>query len=603
MDSESRIRILPQDVVNKIAAGEVVERPASVLKELVENSLDAGATRIAIEISAGGRKLVAVRDNGHGMSKDDAILSIERHATSKIRTVHDIERISTLGFRGEALAAIASVSRFRLATSRRGDAVGTEIIVIGGKISDIREIASPGGTEVEVRDIFFNVPARRKFLRSYETELAHIRQTFIVQSLSHPEVGMTLKVDGREVHRLPEQESTEDRIRDIFGTEYMNGLRPVSFVAADINVSGYVSLPTFGRGDRAEQYFFINGRAASSPVLAHALREAYRRTMPSDRHPSVFLMLTIDPETVDVNVHPTKKEVRFRRPGEVRDAIIAAVSKAIGQPQPYLTSAHTRQSNAQPTQQPPGSGLLYPRSKTFTPFPTQPASKGVESTKQPDFAQKNEQIGQRPSEPQPESLQRTASPWQRCRIVGQIGDFYVVVETEDGFALMDPHAAHERVLYERYMADLASGRVITQGLLIPETIEAMPADAARLRNQMDIFRRLGFAISNFGGDSFIVDAVPAHFAGTDAKALILETSRELEESGAKAGAERLREDAAARAACSAAVKAREPLTIEEIERLLNDLAAARMPYTCPHGRPTLIFTSYKELARKFGREK
>jgi len=595
MTSESLIRVLPQDVVNKIAAGEVVERPASVLKELVENSLDAGATRIEVEIAAGGRKLVAVRDNGEGMSRDDALLSVERHATSKIRTADDIERISTLGFRGEALAAIASVSRFRLATARHGDPFGTEVLITGGKISDIRDIGLPGGTEVEVRDLFFNVPARRKFLRSDETELAHIRQTFIIQALSHPAIGMSLKVDGRDVHRLPEKASLEDRIRDIFGVEYIKGLRSVHFEARGMRISGYVSLPTFGRGDRTEQYIFINGRAASAPVLANALREAYRRTMPADRHPSVFLMLAMNPETVDVNVHPTKKEVRFRRPSEVRDAVIAAVSAALGEAPPRAPSGPMP-----PLSRGALPSFAYPHGNF--PQPSAPRPSGVADGRLQPQDQVSP-VARLPADTSRTVAENAGGPWQRCRILGQLGGLYVVLETEDGFAIMDPHAAHERILYEKYMTDLASGHVITQGLLMPETLDLGPADAARLRKQIDLFRKLGFGISNFGGDSFIVDAVPAYFAHAAARTLIIETSRELEEGGARAGAERLMEDAAARAACRAAVKARDELNMEEIQQLLNDLAAARMPYTCPHGRPTLIFTSYRELARKFGREK
>ena len=311
-------------MANKIAAGEVVERPASVLKELIENALDAGASRVAAEVTAGGRKLVAVSDNGGGMSRDDALLAVERHATSKIRDVDDIERIATLGFRGEALAAIAAVSRFRLVTRREEDPAGTEILITGGRIRDVRECGAPHGTAVEVRDLFHNVPARRKFLRSAQTELSHLRAAFLVQALSHPAAGMSLKVDGRDAYHLPEGAGVEDRIRDLFGGEYLDGLRPLSHRAPDVTVSGYAGLPAISRADRGEQYVLVNGRVCWAPVLGHAVRESYRAVLPSDRHPIVFLFLEMPPERVDVNVHPTKKEVRFRRPAAVRDAVIAA---------------------------------------------------------------------------------------------------------------------------------------------------------------------------------------------------------------------------------------------------------------------------------------
>ena len=326
------IRVLTTHVVNKIAAGEVVDRPASVVKELVENALDAGATQIDVDIAAGGRKLVAVGDNGSGMARDDAVLSVERHATSKIHDVDDIERIATLGFRGEALAAIASVSRFRLLTCAAGADAGTEIAITGGAIQDVREAGCPAGTRIEVRDLFFNVPARRKFLRSYPTELGHVRTCFITLALARPAVGMSLTVDGSVTYRLPAAGTLEDRVRELFGQEFARGLRRVSYAGGEVGVTGLASAPHLHRADRAEQYLFINGRAASAPLLNHALREAYRAVMADDRHPCVFLHLAMEPDLVDVNVHPTKREVRFRHPSAVRDAVMAAIRDAVALP-------------------------------------------------------------------------------------------------------------------------------------------------------------------------------------------------------------------------------------------------------------------------------
>ena len=324
MPRDGHIRVLSEQVANKIAAGEVVERPASVVKELIENAIDAGATRIDIAITAGGRKLIEVCDNGCGMMRDDALLCLERQATSKIRDVDDIEHITTLGFRGEAIPSIASVSRVILKTRRHESDVGTAITIAGGILHDVRDAGVPPGTTIEVRDLFFNVPARRKFLRAFQTEQAHIRTVFTFHALAHPDIGMSLTSDGRELTRLPPGATLEERVRDLFGTDFSSDLRPVDARMGDIRIYGFVSLPSQTRNDRSEQYIFINGRPATAPIIAYALREAYPPLAP-DRKPIVLLFLEIPPDSVDVNVHPTKREVRFHKPAEIREALIRAV--------------------------------------------------------------------------------------------------------------------------------------------------------------------------------------------------------------------------------------------------------------------------------------
>lgn len=623
MDSSTHIRVLPVHVANKIAAGEVVDRPASVLKELMENAVDAGATRIDVDIVAGGRKLVAVSDNGPGMNRDDAILSIERHATSKIRDVDDIERIGTLGFRGEALAAIASVSRFRLTTCRAGDDSGTEILITGGKLQDVRDAGCPVGTVFEVRDLFLNVPARRKFLRSHQTELSHVRAAFIVQAMAHPETGMGLKVDGRETYSLAEGSSLTDRLHDLFGSDYRQNLEPVDHKTGEVAVSGYVSLPSVTRSDRNEQYIFVNGRAVSAPLLGYAVREGYHTLLPNKRHPSVFLFLDMDPGLVDVNVHPTKKEVRFRHPGEVRDAVIEAIRQALASdatpsaPAEKAIGIETDQAHQHPVADthlkiqglPVTRGFKYPglgaRGEWDIEHPIrhggniQPMNQGpqADTVQGGHRTEKEETIDNQQS-----AIGNSTSPWTSCRVLGQIGSLYVVLETEDGFVLMDPHAAHERVLFERFMADVLNGKVQTQSLLMPETVELGPKDAMRVRKNLDLFKELGFGISEFGGDAFVVDALPSCFSRASAKALLVEIAHDLEQAGTRRGKGRWREESIVQAACKSAVKARDKLDLEEIEQLVVDLAGTEMPYTCPHGRPTLIFTSFKELNRKFGRE-
>jgi DNA mismatch repair protein MutL len=614
MAAYEHIQVLPAQIANKIAAGEVVERPASLLKELVENSVDAGATQIDVDVVAGGHKLVSIRDNGRGMNRDDALLSLERHATSKIRDVDDIETIDTMGFRGEALAAISSVSRYHMMTCRAGENVGTEITVTGGKISDVRDTGGPAGTLIEVRDLFFNVPARRKFMRSQQTELAHLRSGFIVQALAHPAVGMSLRVDGRETYRLAPGAALDDRLRELFGTDYVRNLRAIGYVSNGVAVSGYVSTPMVSRSDRNEQYIFVNGRPTSAPVVGFAIREGYHTLLPADRQPLVFMFVELDAGQVDVNVHPTKREVRFREGDAVRDAVVQAVRKALMQDPTRLTMAVPVAPQMGPSSAvvatpaatelqltienlPPTRAFQYPRLPMGTSAGTSRQAGPLTAAPVPDAAPPVTPIAG--STPAPDG---GTSPWAWCRVIGQIGNLYVVLETEDGYALMDPHAAHERILFERFIHDVMRGSVHSQSLLIPETVEMEPRDAVRVRKNLDTLKGMGFGVSEFGGDSFVVDALPAYFQGASVRTLLTDVAAELERAGARGGRERWCEEAIAQAACKAAVKARDRLTLDAIEQLVVDLARTEMPYTCPHGRPTMIFTSFKELNRKFGRE-
>ncbi len=594
MSMEPQIRILPDHVANKIAAGEVVDRPASVVKELIENALDAGAAQIEVEISAGGRKAIVVADNGHGMSRDNALLSLERHATSKIRDADDIERVGTLGFRGEALAAIAAVSRMTLATRRADMLAGVEIAVAAGKIQDVKEVGCPPGTSVAVRNLFYNVPARRRFLRSEQTEAAHIRQVFLNYAMSRPATGFRLVEDRRESYRLPPGSTRAERMRDLLGAEVFNALRPVAHEGAGGRVEGFVALPEHSRADRSEQYIFINGRPASSPVLNYAVSEAYRTLLPKGRYPVLYLFVEVDPSNVDVNVHPAKKEVRFRRANEVRDTVIEALRAALearATPGAAVPSADSHPPVAVAV--PPLveiEGLPPPHTFSYPRLPMAPAEPGGQASA--------------PSA-QPEGRSSIAaairSPWSWCRVLGQVGGLFVVMETEDGLVLMDPHAAHERVLYEKFMREVSENKVASQGLLAAETVELLPHLAEIVRENLPVLAKMGFGVSEFGGDSFLVDALPSVLGAAPARDVLTEAAQEIAQAGERGASERLKEERIAMAACKAAVKARDRLRLEEIERLVIDLARAEMPYTCPHGRPTVIFMDYNELRRKFGR--
>ncbi len=606
MTQTPQIRLLPPEVANKIAAGEVVERPASVVKELIENSQDAGAGAIEVQVVAGGMRLISITDDGWGMDRDNALMALERHATSKIRDVGDIERIATLGFRGEALAAIGSVSRFRMQTGVRETPGGTEILMAGGKLQDVRDCGCPPGTTLEVRDLFFNVPARRKFLRSPATELSHIRQVFLVHALAHPETALRLVVDNREVWRLPGGSSLEERIRELFGVSYLGDLKPIHWAGGELKIEGYVGTPNLARADSSEQFVFVNGRPAGAPLIHRAIRESVQTLLSTGRYPSLFLFLTLDPGAVDVNVHPTKKEVRFRHAGEVRDGVMAALRgalaggvRAAGDPaQPFSALGTPPVIRAEPERQLHIENL--PTTGVFR-YPRMPAPESA-----PPNPETGAGSGAGPRAPEGTSLDGggngASTPWSWCRIVGQVGGLYVLLETEDGLVVMDPHAAHERVLFEKFMRRFIKGDLASQSLLLPETVDLPPQDAQTVRNNLELLKKMGFGIAEFGGDAFLVDGLPSGLAGLSVRTFLADMAGLLESAGDRGGRENARAEVIAQAACKAAVKARDRLTVGEIEQLVVDLATAEMPYTCPHGRPTLIFMSFQEFRRKFGRE-
>jgi DNA mismatch repair protein MutL len=446
------IRVLTDAVINQIAAGEVVERPASVLKELVENSIDAGATRIEVEVVDGGRRLVRVRDDGAGMDRDNALLSIERHATSKLRELKDLDTIATMGFRGEALAAIASVSQFTLVTNRAGSAAGTEILIFGGKIQEVRDAGSPPGTDIAVRNLFFNVPARRKFLRTAQTEFTNVRQAFMLEALANVGIEFVLRADDADVIRLPAAASLLDRIRDLHGAEVADHLRPLRFGNGVVEIGGFAGAPPYSRLDRELQVVFINGRPSGSPVVNFAIQNAYRDVLQGGRYAPLFLQVNLPPDLVDVNVHPAKKEVRFRRPTEVRDVIIEGIRLAIVGPDLPRTRrddvprglAHAPSAPAPEVPSPTVAPVPSPSAPVAV---TQP---GLEWTPPPVPAEDDSGV--------------RAAPWAEYRLLGRVGGLYAVLETADGLVLMDSRSAHERVIYERLLGAMEKGKVPVAGI-------------------------------------------------------------------------------------------------------------------------------------------
>ena len=600
--SDPRVQVLSDHVCNKIAAGEVIERPASVFKELVENSLDAGATVIDIEVLQGGRKAVIVTDNGHGMSRENALLSLERHATSKIHDVDDIEHIHTLGFRGEAIAAIAAVSRFLIRTRRAEDLGGTELLVEGGELRDVREAGCPVGTTLEVRNLFFNVPARRKFLRTESTELGNIRTMFRTFALAHPGVTLRLVVDGRELEHWPAQTGLADRIADLYGDGFLEQLREIDLRDQDLHIHGYAGIPSLNRSDRRDQVVLVNRRASTAPVVGYAIKESYRDALPRDRNPVVFLHLDMPPDWVDVNVHPTKREVRFRNAQRVRDAIFHALDQALN---PVTAS------NAPPPPGPPPDARM-PRLAPEARQPDLPASPPAPPypppvKRQSSFVTPHSSPETPHSSPEtPHSTLRTPNaalprgPWHHAEILGITGNRFVLLETEDGLVIMDPVAARERVLYEQAMDELQKGVPASQPLLLPETVTCTPDEAGTLRARLEEARALGFGIEPFGGDSFIIEALPAWMGDAAPEPVLQALARDLDTGAARIDTPKAMREALARSCCRLAARSRGTLPEPMLKQLVNDLQHCRMPYTTPFGRPTLIHMGFRELHRKFG---
>jgi DNA mismatch repair protein MutL len=573
----NRIRLLSEHVANQIAAGEVVERPASVVKELVENALDAEARQITVAVKDGGRSAIVVTDDGYGMSRDDALLALERHATSKINKAEDLAGIQTLGFRGEAVPSIAAVSRFTLTTRERGTLSGTRIEIAGGKIQSVKDTGTAEGTTVEVRNLFFNLPARRKFLRTPPTETAHVEHIVTLGALAHPAVAFRLTLDDREVFHLAPSRELLSRLRELYGKQLAEQLVPVNLEKDAIKVHGFVGKPGVSRADRNQQHLFVNGRPVESRGLSYALREGYHTALMRGQFPVTFLFVEVEPATVDVNIHPTKREVRFRDEYAVRQVVIDAVRAAI-EPRGVAPKALP-------------VGFTGRDESPTRPLPefTMPATAG--SASRPDQQSTMELPGT--------EVETTEGKW---RILGAIGELYVIVESPEGLVLLDQHAAHERVLFEKMLNDLAGEAAPSQKLLLPQTLELEAKDAEFLRSNLKTFQKLGVGLSEFGDKTFLVDALPPYFPVADVGQLFRDIVDEVRQTGEQVHARRLTEDRIATTVCRHAVKARDPLRGEELRGLLQQLHRCDLPYTCPHGRPTMIQLSYAELEKKFGRK-
>jgi DNA mismatch repair protein MutL len=596
-----KIARLPADLANQIAAGEVVERPASVVKELVENAIDAGARRLSIHVELGGKKQVRVEDDGEGMEPEDARLAIERHATSKIRRADDLAAIRTLGFRGEALPSIASVSHFVLRTRARGRESGTEIRVNGGTIASETEIGWAEGTAIEVNDIFYNLPARRKFLKSDGAESAQVSRVVTQLALAYPEVGVTLTSASRTVLQYPPAASLRDRLYQVYGER--NDLIDVRKDAGGVRLTGFVAALAEQGPTRGPQNVFINRRIVKDRTIAHAIIDAYSMASIKERSPEVHLFIEMSPEAVDVNVHPTKAEVRFRDQSMVHEVVRRALMDALGTssvPQLQLRPEHATQypiAGALPGVL--GSGA-YPNRwvrEAAQPFASSARSEPVDGGA-PLGA--SAQIDADPLTLRHAQGERL--PEMKPLIpLGQFRDTFIIAIDDEGVAIIDQHVAHERVLFERVMEKLTSGRLESQRLLVPMLLDLAASAHQVLVSRKAELERLGFEIDDFGDGTVNVTAVPALVNAADSAKALLALAEDLEGLDRGATVQDALQRIAATTACHAAVKANYPLTFEKMAHILEELRATAYSTVCPHGRPVMLRLTRREIEKNFER--
>jgi DNA mismatch repair protein MutL len=643
------IRRLSQSLVNKIAAGEVIERPASVLKELMENALDAGATRIDVSVTEGGLTLVRVADNGAGIAADELPLAVAPHATSKLSEADDLVRIGTLGFRGEALASIGEVSRLVLRSRTAAEGGGAEIEVAGGAAGTAVPCGCPVGTTAEVHNLFFNTPVRRRFLRTPQTEFGHTSEAFTRIALASPAVHCTLRHNDRQVFDLPAAGVWGERIAALVGRELAEHLIPVESADGPVRIRGLAAHPSFSRSNNRMQYFFLNGRHIRDHALQHALGEAYRGLLTVGRYPIAFLSIEMPPEMVDVNVHPTKLEVRFQDAGRLYSQLLSTLrskflttdltvrveSAAAEDPSGGHDAGRTAQLRQELVDWAKGKMASWPAASALTPgalaltpgsgtmrsmvVGASPDGRG-ETTAPPALPAWSPEsgFGQPPGERQPLELARlgpgrptdqvppepqepgppaAARPLQAL----QVHNRYLVTETREGVTIIDQHALHERILYEHLRARIAAGGIETQSLLVPEPVDLAPAEAAAALEERDLLARLGLRIEPFGGDTVLVAAFPAMLANMNPAEVLHALVERLLAGGRKPEREDVLDDLLHTIACRAAIKAGDRLSPAEIEALLQQRHLVHDAHHCPHGRPTALVFTREELDKQFRR--
>ncbi len=617
----SLIQVLDEQTINKIAAGEVVERPSSVVKELVENAIDAGATEITIEVAGGGEELIRVSDNGKGMTREDAQLAVLRHATSKIRSADDLTQVLSLGFRGEALASISAVSRFTLQTRQEGDQLGTEIVIEGGTMLRTEDAGCGLGTTISVEDLFFNTPARKKFLKKPQTETTNINYIVTKLSLSHPEIAFKLIANQKMLVSTPGTNKLFDTIGSLYGAKVAEEILPIDKTEDGVTVRGYLAKPAVLKSNRQWQTFLVNGRTINSRFLAKAIDNAYHSLLPKSGFPMVVLELILPTEDVDINVHPQKSEVKFADESKLYRLVYHAVTEVLTNvarggdiasdvekpryqtytpQQPRRTEEYPKLDFGMPsTPSKPSAATYTPRSLVQdTPrvaemnLPWETAEPAVPLSTA--YALKEQPLPQ--AVVQEPSVQETQ--YERFYPMGQVYDCYIVAQNDNGLFLVDQHAAHERILYDRFAA--ATDSVPSQQLLIPQIMEFTEDECEIISENEAVFMNLGFSLDLIGPQTFRLKEMPADVPSDEAEGIIREilmAYRNMHEPSAR----ELRHHGLQIAACRAAVKAGETMTMRQMQILLNELSGTTMPYTCPHGRPCMIRFDIKDLDKMFKR--
>jgi DNA mismatch repair protein MutL len=645
----SRIRILPEAIANRIAAGEVVERPASVVKELLENALDAGARSVRIEVESGGKRMIRVVDDGSGMSHDDALLAFERHATSKLRTSDDLLSIATLGFRGEALPSIASVARLLLETSVDGEEQGTRVEFAGGKLVGVKPAGLPAGTSVSVADLFYCVPARRKFLKSDTTELGHVASLVTHYALANPDKQFALKTPTQEIVNVPPVATLAERVYQLFGRqtlEEMIEIAPISGPiraaiteaaleegggAGEVTVRGFVSRPEVQRANRNGIYVFVNRRLVRDRLLLHAIHEAYRNILPADAFPMALLFLDLPCSEVDVNVHPAKIEVRFRHSQCVHDFARDAIRHALSKARPIASFAVPARPTAPASRSQAGvataaapAPMAPPRAVlpladayagagteafALTEAPMQPEAQrfAFEASAADPLAEASEQIGNLLQE----AVQQAPAQYMEApanatcigelRPLGQVNSSFIVAVNSEGLWIIDQHVAHERVLFEQHLRARREGAVTGQRLLVPIVVDLTPRQRAILEQISEELSANGFDVTPMGQQSVAIQATPAGVPNSDAERLVAEILDGIEREHQAISIDSLQSQIAASTACHAAIKANMPLDQTKMEWLLGELAKTESPMSCPHGRPVVLRYSLREIERAFKR--
>lgn len=595
----SIIKILPENLINQIAAGEVVERPASVIKELIENSLDAGADQITVEVKNAGKTLIRITDNGCGMSREDCEIALQRHATSKISKESDLWQIHTMGFRGEALPSISSVSKMILRSRTKDDLAGTEIQCEGGEIKIISEVGKNVGTQIEVRDLFFNTPARQKYLKSDSTELSHISSAINTIALAHPKVSFKLIHNDKTVTDLPHCNDLLSRIADIFGQATAEAMLPVFYGASDLKIDGFIGKPVISRSSGQHQYFLVNKRPIQNYILANIVKEAFHSMLMENRRPVFILNIEIDPALIDVNVHPRKLEIRFEDQQKIVKILYGAVKTALDksvlipkgftESQRYMSDSFPKSDNFH------GRHSTGPNVVRNTNFP----SSGKPASIQDTLNFSREILTQRDFGSIRAAKTEDADT---LKAVFQVANSYIVAEGEEGIILIDQHAAHERVRYEALMDQFEKEEKTIQPLLVPLQIELSADEQAIVSENHEIFESLGFEMESFSGQTIVVNAVPGFLAGENLEEVFRGVLDDILNQKGPSKFQGKTEEIINYMACRSAIKFGQALKETEMQALIKQMQNLKRPYTCPHGRPTMIALDLNELGKMFGRK-